>query len=720
MPASRNPLVLEIDLGALERGRGVSLEEWRSEDPTLERVGAWGGSALGVAFLRQRLREPPAGPPTLILAVGDGVRRGLPTAARATVLSRAPLSGLLAEGHIGGDLGPALASVTDALVLRGRTSLPCAVLRIARDARARLESRPELARSAPARAIEVLSENGAHAVLTIGPGGERGLPLASLASGFPRPSFVGRGGLGAVLGALGLKAVVLETGLRAERRSEDSQACDAITRALSRSPRLASRSAGGTLELYGALAASDDLRGRDFEERVPPDLGRALDAEGRERRVERKGCRGCPTPCGWVFERSDGARQRAHFGATYALGLNLGLQKLDDALALLERCDALGLDAKEVGGVLALHGLAQERRLRPGPSDLGDRTRLLERIDSLVHGGAECDPLRRGALAYARSLGLEREEVQNQGQAARRDASYASLLGQAVSTGGADPMRSFPFLVGASGRARLQELCADLGPLPRSAEDPRVPAGKGRLVFWHENLVAAVDATGFCAFSTAGLLADGVIDLDQLASWILPRALLEPADRAWRELSPGRRLLAAGANLVLLRREIDRAFDSTRASQPEWARASLAEPGMLDEYSAWRGLDERGTVREDVLACLGTPRVLEQVPRTEAPSVSRSAPADSPLRRAHGRIVLRSSGALGERLGRERWLELDLPASVLEVLDSAEIADPRLRGRLLSRGHPVPAVWRRNQRLAPESEVLAGDVLELVIAISGG
>ncbi len=719
MATPRNPLVLEIDLEALERGSGVRLEEWRSPDPALERIGSWGGSALGVALLRRHQRPRPARVP-LVLAVGESVRRGLPTAARATVLSRAPLSGLLAEGHIGGDLGPRLAAIADALVLRGRTSLACAVLRVSYDARARLESHPELACSAPARAIEILSENGAHAVLTIGPGGERGIPFASLASGFPRPSFVGRGGLGAALAALGLKAVVLETELRAERCSEDSQAFDTLTRALSRSPRLAARSAGGTLELYGALAASDDLRGRDFEERVPPDLARALDAEARGRRVERKGCRGCPTPCGWVFERSDGERQRAHFGATYALGLNLGLEKLDDSLALLERCDALGLDAKEVGGVLALHGLAQERGLRPGPPDLGNRARLLERIDSLVHGGTECDALRRGALAYARSVGLEREAMQSQGQAARSDASFASLLGQAVSTGGADPMRSFPFLVGASGKTRLEELCADIGPLPRGAEDPRLPAAKGRLVFWHENLVAAVDATGFCAFSTAGLLADGVIDLDQLASWILPRSLLDSADESWSEVAPGRRLHAAGANLVLLRREIDRAFGSKRASPPEWARACLSEPGMLDEYAAWRGLDERGSVREDVLACLGTSRVLERVPRTETPPVSRPEPAASPVRREHGRIVLRSSGPLGERLGRERWLELDLPASVLEVLDSAEIADPALRGRLLARGHPVPAVWRRNQRLAPESEVLAGDVLELVVAISGG
>ena len=40
---------------------------------------------------------------------GDGVRRGLPTAARATLASRAPLTGLLGDGQVGSDLGRRLA-----------------------------------------------------------------------------------------------------------------------------------------------------------------------------------------------------------------------------------------------------------------------------------------------------------------------------------------------------------------------------------------------------------------------------------------------------------------------------------------------------------------------------------------------------------------------------------------------------------------------------------
>ncbi len=725
--------VFRIDLGALERGERAECLEWTPESEGLARIGSFGGSALGVVLLREELRRSPEAAPALVLAVGDGVRRGLPTAARATVLSRAPLTGRLAEGHVGGDLGARLASFADAVVVRGRASRPCAVLRLLSDGSARLESRPELERTSPARAIEALSRGAPAAVLTIGPAGERGLPFASLASGAPRPSFVGRGGLGAVLSGLGLKAIVVAAPIGSEpgsaREARDEREARALLQALTRSPRLAARAEGGTLELYGALAASGGLRGRDFEEELPRSTARVLDGEAREKRVERAGCAGCPTPCGWVFEGSEGMRQRAHFGATYALGTNLGLRHLDDALSLLARCDELGLDAKEVGGILALEARARERGFLPGPPGWGDRERLLARIDAIVFGGEEAAALRDGVSALARRFGLAGAAAESQGEAAAREANHAAVLGRAVSTGGADPMRSFPFLVGASGRGRLADLCADLGPLPAGAEDPASPAGKGRLVFWHENLVAAVDATGFCSFSTAGLLADGVVDLGELARWILPRDWLAPDDPEWAVLAPERRLLALGANVVLARREIDRVLgerDTGRRGTSADPEGWLARPGMLEEYRRWRGLDEEGHVRAEVRARLGTPAVLDLVGAAGGEAGSESARASCAVRPtslaegsaerrappAHGRVELRASSTA--------FVDMELPARLLEVLARAESSQSSLCGRLVSRGQPIPAVWRAGERLDADALVVAGDVLELVTAISGG
>jgi aldehyde:ferredoxin oxidoreductase len=139
--------------------------------------------------------------------------------------------------------------------------------------------------------------------------------------------------MGAVLGGLGLKAVCVRA--RAGRATRPREA--ALLETLARSPRLAERSRGGTLELFSSAAA------RGLAERG---AGEALAVEAGERAAEQHGCRGCPTPCGWVFERSDGTRQGARFGASHALGLALGFESLDEALFLLAACDRLGIDAK--------------------------------------------------------------------------------------------------------------------------------------------------------------------------------------------------------------------------------------------------------------------------------------------------------------------------------------------------------------------------------------
>jgi len=694
--------VRTIDLGRADlTGRAPTFD-----DPVLARLASWGGSALGLAVLLDRARAGSTADAPLVLAAGEAVRAGLPTAARAALLARAPLTGRFAEGHVGGELGARLAAVADALVLEGRTELPGAVLVIGADGAPYLIGRPELSGLAPAATAAALErELGPCAVLTIGPAGERGLSFASLASGHAPPSFVGRGGMGAVLGGLGLKALCLCA--RPAALEPDAR----LVERLRRSPRLAARAAGGTLELFPAFAARGELA---------PELGQALAAEAHERAHAggdhaRHGCRGCPTPCGWVFLRSDGVRQGARFGASHALGVALGLETLDDALFLLGQCDELGVDAKEVGAILALTCRAQELGRLSGEPVRGRRAALARRVHELVHD--ERTPGRAGAAALAAELGLAHEFPSVRGQAVRAEADLAALLGQCVSSGGADPMRSFPFLVQTAGVDELARLLAPL-PLPTGALDATAPAGKGRLVFWHENLVAAVDMSGFCAFSAAGLLADGLVELDELAGWILPDALRAPEDDAWRARRPGERLLAAGANLVLGRRELDRRWGAGSGDddRPDFAREALERPGMLDEYRALRGRGPDGGPSAEARARWGTPGVLELGLGTLAADGRRAEAALPRERRAPGRVLLRLAGPPAER----RELELVLPLALDECLRAACAADPALTARLYAGGRLVPAVWRAGRRLAGADPVSAGDELDLVVAIGGG
>ena len=65
--------------------------------------------------------------PSFVASVGDAVRRGVPTAARATLSARAPLRPGITEAQVGGPFGRGLAAHADALVLLGRAEEPTMV-----------------------------------------------------------------------------------------------------------------------------------------------------------------------------------------------------------------------------------------------------------------------------------------------------------------------------------------------------------------------------------------------------------------------------------------------------------------------------------------------------------------------------------------------------------------------------------------------------------------
>ncbi len=671
--------ILAIDLdGAVLRARRT---EWRSTDSHVDLVGTFGGSALALAIVAEDARSGCARAP-FVIAVGDAVRRGLPTAARACVASRAPLTQRYADGHVGGRLGVHLASHASALVLRGTTTGPNAVLAIDARGVARIERLPGLTGlETPARLEYLRREFPRSALLACGPAGDARVPFASLANESIPPSFVGRGGMGAVLGGLGLAAVAVESAARPRVVAEVDRSDPPSPALLLQSARLRARALGGTFESRGGDTPADPMA--------------------------RKGCRGCPTPCGYVFERATGAIG-ARQSAIEALASPLGLTRFEDALTLLARCDALGIDAKEVGLALSLLIESAQASIPL----FGDVTALLRVLDDVPARRGLGARIAVGSSALARELGLAAPLTR--GGAARAESDLASLLGQCISTRGADPMRTFAFLAAdVPDRARLARLLAPWN-LPELAEDPRNPAGKGRLVAWTESFLAVVDAAGFCAFSAAALLADGIVSLDELASWIAPDAVREELG------DDGRALLAAGATIVLLQRDLARAHGATAdEDRPSFAVAELDRAGMLDEYRRFRGLDAAGQPTDAARLAVGTLAVLDL--HGEQADVVESAPLDPPGEVRHlGRVVLRATGPLGVALGSPRCVELLLPASLVEVLDAASLSHPDSRAWLVRNGHALPIAARHGQRLGRADQIVDGDELDLVLALSGG
>ena len=709
-PASR---CLELRL----EGRRVLPSQWGLGSSDFAGFAGWGGVAQGTAWLHERLAEAPQAP-ALVLAVGECVARALPTAARVTIQGRAPLSGLLASGQVGGALGTHLAAHADFIGLRGRCELSGAVLRMRPDTGVELLERPRLAGASPRETARALFEEFASpAILCIGPAGERGVPFASLAAGVESPSFVGRGGLGASFAALGLKALVIEA-------HQDFQGvageAEELIRLLTRSPRLRARARGGTFELFGALSARGGLRAAEGDRALSCDEAQELFDQAREQRVEFKGCRGCPTPCGWVFDRPDGPRQGARFSASRALGTELGLACFEDSLELLSVCDELAIDAREAGAVLALIIDAREEGRLEGAALRGNLEELRSELFRLVH--EESAPGRGGASRLASTLGLSASVASRTAQSVREDSNLAILLGQCVSGGGVDPMRSFPFLTELGGRDRIEAVTGL--PIPAGGEDPLTTTAKGRLVVWCENVIAAIDASGFCAFSAVGLLSDGVLSLEELARRILPVRIREETGPGWNGWPLSERLMALGANLILLQRRIDDLLGG-RGGPPPFARTLLEARGMLPEYRLVRGFDDEGDAppRFGSMEVWSRERVrwlevASSEAEREAPSPGAEDGPNGP--RAPGSITLRSSGALAEILGRECFLRARLPLPLGQVVRALSDENSRATRWLFSGKEILPGFWRDGVRLREGSPVASGDVLEVVLAISGG
>jgi hypothetical protein len=621
-----------------------------AQAPWEERLLRFGGAAAG-RVLAARL---PAD--AVVLAVGEAVRRGLPGAERTSFLWRDPANARPQQAQGGGSFARRFARHHDALAIEGRLDRPSILVL---DGGVAVEPAPPgfEAWSVSTRAGWILERIGGDG-WTTGPAAGAGLEFATLCSLREPRSSVGRGGLGTALARANVVALVAREEPCApvvdERFRDWLAACAA-------SPRLAARAAGGTFEAAAAAQAAGELG-----------LGeaRALLGLVEQARVARHGCAGCPTPCGLVFDRPH-ARQGGRFGAVHLLASRLGLDAEAGALDALRACDELGLDAKEAA-------LRLEARLAEAPADPRERVAWLE-----------------GALAGWLARAPEAQPADERDVERIAGRSLAVRLALRVSTRGSDPMRVQPFLADLAGEERVARLLAPLE-LPEGALDPRDPRGKGRIVWWCENLALALDATGACAFSAAGLLADGVVDLDGLARLVAPP---EAAGGA----APGRGLLAIGGALAAMAR-------TGGGSGAEAQGASPEEQVMLDEYRRLRGegldwLDpewgletawRRQADHDEVHGLVATTRLVD-VPRPSG-----------------GTVRVRVLGASLAGLDGTSWSfrEGDTARSLLELLAGAA---PELKSRL-----EVASLWSAGLRVAPADPLRHGATYDLVLALSGG
>ncbi len=420
-----------------------------------------GGVGLGT-YLLQRLGpagvDPLAPEAPLAFVFSPLVGTPLTTSAKFAVVAKSPLTGLLTDALASSQFAIA-GKLTghDALVVRGRADGLSVLLVDAEGAR--VEPTPELAGLSAAAAEDVLRERFGRGwrAAVIGPAGERGVRYATVSHD---GRHAGRGGLGAVLGAKNLKAVLVRAAGKAA--VHDAEAVLAAARDLrerSFGPATAKYRELGTLANLLAFNAVSTLPTRNFTAATFEGAPKLAAEELHELRlVARNSCASCSIGCEHIYSRKGGGSQRMEYENVFALGPMCGVSDPDDVFAASAKCDELGLDTISAGGTVAWAMECAERGLLDEPwLRFGDGPALLRTLDAIgARSPGLGELLAQGSRRAAAQLGqgseafaLHVKGLELPGYEPR--TMQAMGLGFAVNSRGADHNRSGAYEADLSG-----------------------------------------------------------------------------------------------------------------------------------------------------------------------------------------------------------------------------------------------------------------------------
>ncbi|MGP4014738.1 aldehyde ferredoxin oxidoreductase family protein [Saccharopolyspora sp. 5N708] len=420
-----------------------------------------GGVGLGT-WLMHRL-APPGGDPLapeapLAFVFSSLVGTPLTTSAKFAVVAKSPLTGLLTDAlassqfAISGKL-----TGHDAIVIRGRAD-ELSVLLID-GAGVRLEPAPELAGLPAAEAESAVRQRFGRGWRTaaIGPAGERGVRYATISHD---GRHAGRGGLGAVLGAKNIKAVLVRAATKVS--VADQAGVLAAARELRKrsfGPATAKYRELGTLANLLAFNAVSTLPTRNFTAATFDEAPKLAAEELHEMRgVARNSCASCSIGCEHIYSRKGGGSQRMEYENVFALGPLCGVSDPDDVFAASARCDELGLDTISAGGTIAWAMECVERGLIDAPwLRFGDGAALLRALDAIgTRAPGLGELLAQGSRRAAEIVGHDSIDFAPQvkglelpGYEPRSLQSMA--LGLAVNARGADHNRSGAYEADLSG-----------------------------------------------------------------------------------------------------------------------------------------------------------------------------------------------------------------------------------------------------------------------------
>ncbi len=323
-----------------------------------------GGNGFAAKILYDTLRpgiDPFDPSNTVVFAVGPVTDTAIPSTSRGYVASKSPLNGLYFDSTFGGRF-PITQKRTgfEAIVITGKSTAP--VYLYVYENRAEVQPASDLWGKSTEEAAEILRARYGNDsdVAAIGPAGENLVRFACIGHFRKgRSGISGRGGLGAVLGSKGIKAIVV----RGERRTEVAHPEKLEALVVRQRETLKKGTAGlsefGTpvlVQLVNSMGAlgTRNLQ-REYSEKAEAISGKVLKEEFFEKNIS---CAQCPVACGKVSSVKTGpdvglSWKMPEFETIFSLGSMVENYDVPALIRANKLCDEMGLDTISMGVTLA-------------------------------------------------------------------------------------------------------------------------------------------------------------------------------------------------------------------------------------------------------------------------------------------------------------------------------------------------------------------------------
>ncbi len=532
-----------------------------------------GGRGLTSAIVSREVPPTctPLGPDNkLIFAPGLLGGTSAANSGRISVGAKSPLTGTIKEANSGGQAGQHLARLGVAGIVIEGAAEPGKwfKLYVGKD-KCELLPADDLAGLGNYATMEKLvAEYGDKcSYSSIGQAGEMKLTAASVAFSDRelRPArHAGRGGLGAVMGAKGLKAIVIDPAGGEKAPLADPEAFKAAAKRFANAIMEHPVTSGGlpnygTNVLTNVINEAGGLPTRNFstgqfegaENTSGEKLNELTQARGG---VVSHGCMGgCIIKCSGIYNDQDGnfVSKWPEYETVWAWGANCGIDDLDFIAQYDYMCDDFGLDTIEAGDAMAV-------AMDGGVLAFGDKEGAKRLLAEVGQGTPMGRILGSGAATVGRVFGVRRVPVvKGQGMPAYDPRAVKGIgVTYATSTMGADHTAGYAVsanVLGVGGNV-----------------DPLKPEGQVELSRNLQAATAAIDAAGLCLF-----VAFPVLDIPDAFA-----AIVDMINAKYGLNMTGDDVGALGAKILQMEQDFNRRAGFTEADDrlPDWMKTEKLAP----------------------------------------------------------------------------------------------------------------------------------------------